>query len=91
VLRNQEHFSLSQHNLIGKRIHSVYNSYASALNQSHYQAKLLQPYIINLLKPSGNFTYHQVQHSQILRYAHTMYLCVHVDVRTNSDFCLIQL
>jgi hypothetical protein len=31
---------------------------------------------INLLKPSGNFTYHQVQHPQILRSAHTVYLCV---------------
>jgi hypothetical protein len=28
------------------------------------------------LKPSGNFVHHRVQHSQILRSAHTVHLCV---------------
>ena len=30
----------------------------------------------NPLKPSGHYTYHQVQHSTILRSVHTVYLCV---------------
>jgi hypothetical protein len=30
---------------------------------------------INLLKPSGNFTYHRVQHSKILRSAHVYFMC----------------
>jgi hypothetical protein len=30
---------------------------------------------VNLLKPSGNFTYHQVYHSQILRGAHIAFMC----------------
>jgi len=28
------------------------------------------------LKPSGYYMYHQVRHSAILRFAHTVYLCV---------------
>jgi len=27
-------------------------------------------------KPSGNYMYHQFTHSQIVRSAHTVYLCV---------------
>jgi hypothetical protein len=30
---------------------------------------------LNLLKPSGNFTYYQVQHSKILRGAHIAFIC----------------
>jgi hypothetical protein len=32
-------------------------------------------YLINLLKPSCNFTYHHVQHSRILHGAHAMFMC----------------
>jgi hypothetical protein len=31
--------------------------------------------VLNLLKPSGNFTYHQVQHSRILHCAHIAFMC----------------
>jgi hypothetical protein len=31
--------------------------------------------LINLLKPSGNFTYHQVQHQEILCGAHIAFMC----------------
>jgi hypothetical protein len=30
---------------------------------------------LNLLKPSGNFTYHQVEHSKILCGAHIAFTC----------------
>jgi hypothetical protein len=30
---------------------------------------------INLLKPSGNFSYHPVYHSKILRGAHIAFMC----------------
>jgi hypothetical protein len=30
---------------------------------------------LNLLKPSSNFTYHQVLHSRILRDAHIAFMC----------------
>jgi len=35
-------------------------------------------YIFNIdpLKPSGHCMYHQLEHTQILRSAHTVYLCV---------------
>ena len=32
--------------------------------------------LFRLSKPGGYYMYHQVQHSQILRSAHTVYLCV---------------
>jgi hypothetical protein len=35
--------------------------------------RLLDP--VNLLKPSGNFTYRQVQHKKILRGAHIAFMC----------------
>ena len=45
---------------------------------------------LTVFKPSGNYTHHQVEHSQILRSAHIVYLCVLVDLRTNSDYLPIQ-
>jgi hypothetical protein len=32
-------------------------------------------YNINLLKPSGNFAYHQVLHSKVLNVAHITFMC----------------
>ena len=43
-------------------------------------------YGINLLKPSGFFTYHQVKHLKILHGARFVF---RVDLRTDSDFCLV--
>jgi hypothetical protein len=43
----------------------------------------LAPVILNLLKPSCNFTYHQVQHSIILHGAHVAFMCfVHISEQT---------
>jgi hypothetical protein len=56
--------------------------------------------IINRLKPSGNFTYHQVQHSVILHGAHIAFMCfVHISEQTatftvninNSFFFITQV
>jgi hypothetical protein len=41
-------------------------------------------------KPNGHYMYHQVYHSTVLRSAHTVCLCVFVDLRTNSGYFLIQ-
>jgi hypothetical protein len=38
--------------------------------------KTLPECSVKLLIPSGHYIYHQVQQSQILRSAHTLYLCV---------------
>jgi hypothetical protein len=38
-------------------------------------ASLIFLIVFNLLKPSGNFTYHQVQHSRILHGAHFAFMC----------------
>ena len=35
-----------------------------------------QPKGVNLLKPKTYFMYHQLEHSEILCSAHTVYLCV---------------
>jgi hypothetical protein len=38
---------------------------------------------VNLLKPSGNFTYHQIQHEIILRSAQIAFMCsVHISKQT---------
>jgi hypothetical protein len=44
--------------------------------------------VLNILKPSGFFTYHQVQHSKILHGARFA-LSVFTDFRTNNGFCFI--
>ena len=46
--------------------------------------------MINSLKPNGPRMYHQVQHSKILRSAHTMYLCILCGSETNSDYFPMQ-
>jgi hypothetical protein len=43
---------------------------------------------MNLLKPSGFFTYHQVQHSEILPGARFA-LGILYDLRTDRDLCFI--
>jgi hypothetical protein len=43
---------------------------------------------INLLKPSGNFTYHQVQHSKILCGAHIVFMCFVWISEQTATFCL---
>ena len=61
----------------------------------HLNRRVAEPQIrsnvdcqFNLLKPPGNFTYHQVLHSKILRAG--LCICVFcMDLRTNSKFCLI--
>jgi hypothetical protein len=46
---------------------------------SHYtvydQTSLNDGYLFNLLKPSGNFTYDQVQDYKTLRGAHIAFMC----------------
>jgi hypothetical protein len=40
-----------------------------------FYTKFRRTTAINLLKPSGNFTYRQVQHSRILHGAHIAFMC----------------
>ena len=44
--------------------------------------KFLSTAALNVLKPNGYFTYHQVQHSQILRGVHIAFVCY---VRISAD------
>jgi hypothetical protein len=46
------------------------NIYTSTLCAMKYRALNGNP-----LQPSGHYIYHQIQHSAILRSAHTVYLC----------------
>jgi hypothetical protein len=46
--------------------------------------------VFNPIKRSGHFMYYCVQHLVILRPAHTMYLCVFMDLGTNSDYFITQ-
>jgi hypothetical protein len=45
-------------------------------------------YWIKLLEPSGNFTYPQLEHSQILRGAHIAFMCF---VRISGQTTIISL
>jgi hypothetical protein len=45
---------------------------------------------VTLLKPNGYFTFHEVQHSNILHSAHRVSVCVFIDLGTNSDYFAIQ-
>jgi hypothetical protein len=43
-------------------------------------------YRFNLLKPSGNFTYHQASHSKIIHGAHIAFICfVWISERTATS------
>ena len=45
---------------------------------------------VNPSEPSGCYIFHHVRRSEILRSAHTVYLCVFTDLRKNSDYLSIQ-
>jgi hypothetical protein len=51
--------------------------------QHGYFSQWRRIFILNLLKPSSNFTYHQVQHQIFLHSAHIAFVCfVHISEQT---------
>jgi hypothetical protein len=81
----------SQHNPVTETVSmsvSVVNGYIKCLkvdNIAQLKLELKVMCIINLLKHSGFFTYHQVKHYMVL--ALRRVLCT--DLRTFSNFCFI--
>jgi hypothetical protein len=51
-----------------------------------------ETYCINLLKPTGYAMHQQIEHSAVVRSAHTAFTCVFLFIylRADSDFCQLQ-
>jgi hypothetical protein len=59
-----------------QELHRNKTSHRAIVSATSHVRGIPQTEFVTTLQPSGYYTYHQVKHSQILRSAHTVYLCV---------------